>query len=213
MDNSESTDNDQACQPEPSTHGNLSDWVRQRSRFVLNPIVHLLSRTGIHPHVLTVVGFLVASAAGVAIAAGKCFLGGWLLLISGPFDALDGALARATGRESRFGAFLDSSLDRYSEAAVLFGVLFWSSSNGHHALVLLCFMAMVGSFMVSYTRARAEGLNMACKVGVFTRMERFVVMIVMLLTEQLGIGLALLAVLANVTAIQRIVHVYRKSVK
>ena len=165
------------------------------------------------PHVLTVVGFLVASAAGIAIAAGKCFLGGWLLLISGPFDALDGALARATGRESRFGAFLDSSLDRYSEAAVLFGVLFWSSSNGHHALVLLCFMAMVGSIMVSYTRARAEGLNMACKVGVFTRMERFVVMIVMLLTEQLGIGLALLAVLANVTAIQRIVHVYRKSLK
>jgi CDP-diacylglycerol--glycerol-3-phosphate 3-phosphatidyltransferase len=211
LDDSKSTDNDHACQTMPSRHWTFADWVKRRTRFVLDPVVCLLSRTGIHPNVLTVVGFVVASAAGTAVAAGKCSLGGWLLLISGPFDALDGALARASGHESRFGAFLDSSLDRYSEAAVLFGVLYWCSSHDNHALVLLCFVTMVGSVMVSYTRARAEGLNMACEVGVFTRMERFVVMTVMLLTEQLGIGLALLAVLTNFTAIQRIVHVYRKS--
>ena len=156
-------------------------------------------------------GFAIASGAGIAIAAGKFSLGGWLFIISGPFDAFDGALARASGLETRFGAFLDSCLDRYSEALVLFGLLYWSSSHGHHSLVLLCFLTLVGSVMVSYTRARAEGLNMTCKVGVFTRMERFVVIALMLLTEQLIIGLALLAVLTNFTAIQRIIHVYRQS--
>jgi len=201
----------QTNQTMPSEQRTLTDWVKQRAHFMLDPVVRLLSAAGIHPNVVSVIGFVVASAAGVAIASGKHSLGGWLFVISGPFDALDGALARTAGLESQFGAFLDSCLDRFSEAVVLFGLLYWCSYHDRHAMALLCFVTMFGSIMVSYTRARAEGLNMSCKVGLFTRMERFVVIALMLVTGQLAIGLCILASLTNFTAFQRILHVYRQS--
>ncbi len=157
------------------------------------------------------VGFFAASAAGALVAAGYIAHGGWLFLLSGPFDALDGSLARTAGLETRFGAFLDSFIDRYSEAAVLFGILCWSTFHGRHTLVLLTFVVSVGSIMVSYARARAEGLNIACKVGLFTRLERFIVLTITLLTKQLLIGLVVLAFLTNFTALQRMFHVYRQS--
>jgi CDP-diacylglycerol---glycerol-3-phosphate 3-phosphatidyltransferase len=189
----------------------LTDRVKQRAYVVIDPAARFLSSRGIHPNVLSFIGFIVASAAGVAVAWGKHPFGGWLFLVSGPFDALDGALARTAGKETRFGAFLDSCLDRFSEAAVLFGLLYWCCRHDHHVLALLCFLAMFGSVMVSYTRARAEGLKMSCKIGLFTRMERFVVMALMLITGQLAIGLSLLAFFTNMTALQRILHVYRQS--
>jgi CDP-diacylglycerol--glycerol-3-phosphate 3-phosphatidyltransferase len=194
-------------------HRTRTDWVKQRARFILAPTVSLLSHTGIHPNFLSIAGFAFASAAAVAVATGNYILGGWLFLVSGPFDALDGALAREAGLQSRFGAFLDSCLDRYSEAAVLFGISYWCAFRDHHVLVLLCFLSIFGSLMVSYTRARAEGLNMSCKVGICTRMERFVVLTLMLFTRQLTVGLALLAILTNLTALQRILHVYRQSAR
>jgi CDP-diacylglycerol--glycerol-3-phosphate 3-phosphatidyltransferase len=156
-------------------------------------------------------GFFFAAAAGAVVAAGHISLGGWLWLLSGPFDALDGALARTTGRESKFGAFLDSFVDRYSEAALLFGILCWSTFNGRHILVLLCFLTLVGSLMVSYARSRAGALRISCRVGLFTRLERFIVFTLALLTEQLLIGLVVLAFLTNFTAWQRMFHVYRQS--
>jgi CDP-diacylglycerol--glycerol-3-phosphate 3-phosphatidyltransferase len=189
----------------------LTDWVKKRTHVIIDPIVTFLSGTGIHPNVLSIVGFLTASAAGMAIGWGKHPLGGWLFVVSGPFDALDGALARKAGLETRFGAFLDSCLDRYSEAAALFGLLYWCTYQARHVLALLCFLTMFGSFMVSYTRARAEGLHMSCKIGFFSRMERFVVMALMLITGQLAAGLSILALLTNITAFQRILHVYRQS--
>lgn len=178
---------------------------------IIDPVARFLSGLGIHPNALSFIGFIVASAAGVAVAWGKHPIGGWLFVVSGPFDTLDGALARTAGLETRFGAFLDSCLDRFSEAAVLFGLLYWCSYHHHHVLTLLCFLTMFGSVMVSYTRARAEALNMSCKIGMFTRMERFVVMALMLVTGQLAIGLSLLAFFTNVTALQRMYHVYRQS--
>jgi len=158
-----------------------------------------------------VAGFVVSLAAGFAVAKGKLWAGGWLFLVSGLFDALDGSVARIMGNESSFGAFLDSFLDRYSEAALLFGILFWSTFQGRHALVLLVFVTLIGSVMVSYARARAEGLNILCKVGFFTRLERFVVLAMTLLTGQLLVGLSILALLTNMTALQRMFHVYKKS--
>lgn len=157
------------------------------------------------------IGFFAASAAGAVVAAGHISQGGLLYLLSGPFDALDGALARTSGLESRFGAFLDSFIDRYSEAAVLFGILCWSTFHDRHILVLITFLAMIGSLMVSYTRARAEGLGISCKVGLFTRLERFIVLALALVTKQLFVGLIILAFLANFTALQRMFHVYRQS--
>ncbi len=171
----------------------------------------MLARLGVQPNVLSTIGFLAALAAGAVVAAGYVSLGGWLFLLSGPFDALDGALARTAGLETRFGAFLDSFIDRYSEAAVLLGILWWSTLHGNHILVLLTFLTLVGSFMVSYARARAEGLNISCKVGVFTRLERFIVLTLALLTSQLLVGLVILAFLTNFTAVQRLFHVYRQS--
>jgi CDP-diacylglycerol--glycerol-3-phosphate 3-phosphatidyltransferase len=157
------------------------------------------------------IGFFAASAAGAVIAAGHISYGGWLFLFSGPFDALDGSLARTAGLESRFGAFLDSFIDRYSEAVVLFGILCWATFNDHPIIVLVTFLTVVGSFMVSYARARAESLNISCKVGLFTRLERFIVLTLALVTKQLLVGLIILALLTNFTALQRMFHVYRQS--
>lgn len=189
----------------------LTDWVKGWSGTILDPLSRLLAHLGVQPNVLSMVGFFAASAAGAVIAAGYISLGGWLFLFSGPFDALDGSLARTAGIETRFGAFLDSFIDRYSEAAVFFGILCWSTFHGRHTLVLLTFLALVGSIMVSYARARAEGLNISCKVGLFTRLERFILLTITLLTKQLLIGLVALAFLTNFTALQRMFHVYRQS--
>jgi CDP-diacylglycerol--glycerol-3-phosphate 3-phosphatidyltransferase len=153
-------------------------------------------------------GFLMAAASGVAVAGGKMGLGGWLFLLSGPFDALDGALARTAGLESRFGAFLDSFLDRYADAAVVIGIIYWASRHGRHGLVAVSALALLGSVMVSYARARAEGLGISCSVGLFTRLERFALLVMTLFSGQLLIGVGLLAVLSNITAVQRLYHVY-----
>jgi CDP-diacylglycerol--glycerol-3-phosphate 3-phosphatidyltransferase len=189
----------------------LTAWVKTWAYVVLDPLSRLLARLGIQPNLLSMIGFFAASAAGAAVAAGYVSCGGWLLLVSGPFDALDGALARTAGLESRFGAFFDSFIDRYSEAVVLFGILCWATWNDRHVLVLVTFLAMIGSFMVSYTRARAGGLRISCRVGLFTRLERFIVLTLTLITQQLLAGLIILALLTNFTALQRMFHVYRQS--
>jgi len=189
----------------------LTAWVRSWADSILDPISRLLARMGVQPNLLSMIGLFAATAAGAVVAAGHICLGGWLFLFSGPFDALDGALARTAGLESRFGAFLDSFIDRYSEAVVLFGILCWATFNDDHILVLVTFLAMVGSLMVSYARARAEGLGISCKVGIFTRLERVIVLTLALITKQLLVGLIILALLTNFTALQRMFHIYRQS--
>ena len=211
MNESEYMDEEQTSARINREYWTLTGWVKTWADVVLDPLSHLLARLGIQPSLLSMIGLFAALAAGAAVAAGYISQGGWLFLFSGPFDALDGALARTAGLESRFGAFLDSFIDRYSEAAVLFGILCWATFRDHPILVLLTFLSMVGSFMVSYARARAGGLNISCRVGIFTRLERFIVLTLMLITEQLLVGLIILAFLANFTALQRMFHVYRQS--
>ncbi len=189
----------------------LTGWVKGWADVILDPLSRLLARLGVQPNLLSLIGFFAASAAGAVVAAGYISQGGLLFLLSGPFDALDGSLARIAGLESRFGAFLDSFIDRYSEAAVLFGILCWSTFHDRHILVLVTFLTMIGSLMVSYARARAEGLKISCKVGLFTRLERFIVLTLTLITQQLLVGLTILAFLTNFTALQRMFHVYRQS--
>jgi CDP-diacylglycerol--glycerol-3-phosphate 3-phosphatidyltransferase len=189
----------------------LTAWVRSWADSILDPISRLLARMGVQPNLLSMIGLFAAIAAGAVVAAGHISMGGWLFLFSGPFDALDGALARTAGLESRFGAFLDSFIDRYSEAVVLFGILCWATFNDDHILVMVTFLTMVGSLMVSYARARAEGLGISCKVGIFTRLERVIVLTLALMTKQLLVGLIILALLTNFTALQRMFHIYRQS--
>ena len=213
MEGSKNRHKDQTSSRINREYWTLTGWVKSWADFILAPLSRLLARLGIQPNLLSLIGFFIASAAGAVIAAGHISQGGWLFLLSGPFDALDGALARTAGLETRFGAFLDSFIDRYSEAVVLFGILYWSSLHGSHVLVLLSFLTLFGSIMVSYARARAEGLNISCKVGLFTRLERFIVLTLALLTKQLLIGLVILACLTNFTALQRMFHVYRQSLR
>ena len=183
----------------------LKSEVRQRAL----PIGRGISRLGISPNMLTVAGCLLNFGVGAILALGYTQIGGVLVLVVGAFDMLDGALARATGRSTRFGAFLDSTLDRYSEVAVFFGILVAASLRGDTVVVGLTYAAAVGSLMVSYARARAEGLQLTCDVGLLQRPERIIVLGLGLIVGLVTPALVILAVLTNVTAIQRILHVQR----
>jgi CDP-diacylglycerol--glycerol-3-phosphate 3-phosphatidyltransferase len=146
---------------------------------------------------------------GVAwvLAQGYERCAGVLIVVVGLFDALDGALARSTGQTSRFGAFLDSTLDRFAEIALYLGLLYLYRADP--LATVLVYLSITGSLMVSYTRARAEGLGLECKVGFFTRLERLGVLVLGLLLERTILALLVLAVFSNLTALQRMWHVWR----
>ena len=187
----------------------FSDWARGWSARLIEPAAMVLGRMGLTPNMLTLIGLaLILVTAGV-IALGHPFWGGVLFILSGIFDALDGTLARMTNRKTRFGAFLDSASDRYADGAILFGMMIPYLRAGRRAEVILAFVAVVGSVLVSYTRARAEGLGLECKVGLLTRLERFIVIAVALMFGWITPALWVLAVLTNFTAIQRIVYVWQ----
>jgi CDP-diacylglycerol--glycerol-3-phosphate 3-phosphatidyltransferase len=188
----------------------LERWLRRRSQVLLNPIARVAGRLGLTPNMLTVIGLLLNVTVAIVLARGSIPLGGALLLLASSFDALDGTLARLTGRQSLFGAFFDSTVDRYSETIVYGGLLFHFLERAARTETLVVYAAIVGSLMVSYTRARAEGLGVECKVGLLTRADRMVVLGVGLILGWVELALWLVAVLANLTAVQRMHHVWRK---
>jgi CDP-diacylglycerol--glycerol-3-phosphate 3-phosphatidyltransferase len=189
----------------------LTDRVRYLVRGIIDPIANLLVWLGFTPNTLTLIGFLMNVAVAVILSQGRLRWGALAFLLASAFDGLDGALARKLGRVSRFGAFLDSTVDRLSEAAVFLGLLVWYTGRGAKQEIVLIYATIVGSLMVSYSRARAEGLGMDCKVGLLTRMERAIVLFVGLLLEQVTITLWVMAVLTNLTALQRMAYVWRTS--
>ncbi len=170
----------------------------------------LLAKTGLSPNVLTVFGLLLALGVAWILSAGHFFLGGFLVLLSGAFDLLDGALARASGRSTRFGALLDSTFDRFSEAALFLGLLAYYANQGSHQELVLVGAGLVGAMMTSYVRARAEGLGLTCEVGIFTRPERVIVLAIGLIFNQMLVVLWIIAVLANLVAWQRLFHVWQQ---
>lgn len=169
----------------------------------------LLARTGVTPNALTWLGLGLSAVAGLLAAAGLLPLAGWLSLLASGLDLLDGALARATNQTSRFGALLDSTLDRYGEVFLLGGVFVSAVTRNAVEELGLVFLALVGSLMVSYIKARAEALGFSCDVGVFTRPERVVVLGIGLITGLVAPALALVALFANLTALHRLFHVWR----
>ena len=185
--------------------------LKTLSQYWLDPIVRTLARLGVTPNALTCTGFAITALAGLLAASGNLLAAGIVSLVGGGFDMLDGALARSTGRASKFGALLDSTLDRYGEGAVLLGVLVYGARSDQVEVVALGGLALTGSFMVSYVKARAEGLDIECEVGVLTRTERVILLGAGLMTGLVLPVLAVVAVLANVTAVQRLVHVWRAS--
>jgi CDP-diacylglycerol--glycerol-3-phosphate 3-phosphatidyltransferase len=172
-------------------------------------VAYALSRLGLHPNAVTVLGFLLNVGVAAILATGRLRLAGALLIVTLAFDAVDGTMARTQGCVSRFGAFLDSTLDRWTEL-FLYGAMVWHYLTvGHSVGVLLVVAAMATSFMVSYTRARAEGIGLTCKEGVFTRFERLLMLIIGLLLGLTPWALAIIAALAGITAVQRILITYR----
>ncbi len=192
----------------------LSNLVRQRAQTFLNIIARILGSIGLTPNKLTLIGFFAMCGIGILLAYGHFILGGVLIVAAGIFDALDGSLARLTNRVTKFGAFLDSTTDRFAEGALYLGILFWFLQIGSIYVAYLVFLTLLGSLMVSYTRARAEGIGVEMKEGLMTRFERIALLVVgLLLTAAFGnapilIVLGILAVLTNATAIQRMWLVY-----
>ncbi len=171
---------------------------------VLAPIVGVLAAAGVTPTMVTTAGLAGNAIAAVLIARGALLAGGIVVLLASGLDMLDGALARQTGRASRFGALYDSVLDRFSEAVVLFGIAVYAFNRGSREETLLAFAAVVGSLLVSYVRARAEGLDVALTDGLFRRQERVVLTAAGLILGLLRAALWILAVLSLLTAVQRL---------
>ena len=189
----------------------LTDWARAQASVLTVPIARVMGRLGVHPNTVTILGLVLQMGVAIVFGLGYLRLGGCLLLIVAPIDALDGALARTLGKQSRFGAFLDSTLDRIADAVLILGLTAHYLQQGASLAVALLLISLVAAMLVSYVRARAEALGFSCKVGLLTRMER-----ILLIGALSGLGLPLvmiwaLAVLSVFTVFQRIVHIYTVS--
>jgi CDP-diacylglycerol---glycerol-3-phosphate 3-phosphatidyltransferase len=187
----------------------LSNLLKGYVRRSVLPFAATLARLGVTPNALTIAGLILNLGVGLVLGLGYEMAGGILVLVAGLFDTLDGAVARVSGRVTVFGSFLDSTLDRYSEAAVFCGLLVLYTRQGRLTEAVLVYAVIIGSLLVSYARARAEGLGLDCEVGWLQRPER-----IALLGLGLAVGLAtpvlwVLAILTNFTVLQRMLHVYR----
>jgi CDP-diacylglycerol--glycerol-3-phosphate 3-phosphatidyltransferase len=187
--------------------------IKDKLRGLLDPVVRLLLKLGVSPMSVTVAGCALSLIGAFAVVRGDLAAGGIVLIMSGLCDSLDGALARKSGTTSVFGAFIDSTLDRIAEI-VYFGALivYYGGGVAHGRIAVpLVITALAGSFLTSYTRARAEGLGLECRVGLLERPERVALLVIGLLfgATVLLVVLACLAVLTVATFVQRIVHVRR----
>ena len=195
----------------------MEAWTRSRTRWLLVPFVDAAKRIGISPNWLTVLGLALNIVAGTLIGRGQVFWGGFVMTcLAMPLDALDGELARKTGQQNKFGAFFDSSLDRIADGALIIGIAAFFQARGETFLVWVSFASMIATFMVSYTRARAEGLGIDCTVGLFGRFGRFILIAAGLLLYPLydpsvQIMVVSLTILSAGTAVQRILHVYKRT--
>lgn len=189
------------------TINELRGVLQRLANVVIDPLTRWLARAGVVPDTVTYAGLALSAAAAACLAAGLLRTAGLVWLIGSALDMLDGALARNTNAVNREGAFLDSSLDRISEGLLLTAAVYYFADQGMAPAAAISAYALLGSFMVSYTRARAEGLGAECKSGVATRLERVVLLGVGLLLEILVIAMGVLAVLATITTVQRLVRV------
>jgi CDP-diacylglycerol---glycerol-3-phosphate 3-phosphatidyltransferase len=190
---------------EPRRPFSIKDSLRQ----LLHPLVRLLSALQVRPDTLTVLGWTLSVCAAVLFGLGYARVAGLVMLLGGLFDALDGDVARASNRMSAFGAFLDSTLDRLSEAAIFVGIIYFYAAAARPFEALLAGTAMTFSLLTSYARARAEGLDIECQVGLLERAGRVVILSAFSIAGLLTFGLGLVAAGALVTTAQRILHVRR----
>jgi len=177
--------------------------------FLDDPLSPILKHIPLSPNVLTIIGFLITVVAALVIPY-NIKLGGILILFGGLFDMIDGIVARIKGKTSRFGAFLDSVLDRYSDAFLFLAIAWYLSERGNHMGAFLSLGTLIGAFLISYTRARAEGLGEPCHTGIMERPERIILLIFATLTGWLIPVLWIMLVLTHITVVQRIYHVWKQ---
>jgi len=201
------TDKSDAQKPD-----SLSDFLRKIFKNVLNPIGSFLNKLGITPNMMTLLGLVGNIFAAVFLTNGKFVTGGIIILALGPFDALDGTMARLRGEPTRFGGFVDSVTDRYSELFILGGVLIYFLHQQNDTAVILTYLSAAGSVLVSYIRARAESLGFDAKVGLMTRVERVIILSVFFILNLPEVALWILAIFTNFTALQRIWHVRKLAI-
>jgi CDP-diacylglycerol--glycerol-3-phosphate 3-phosphatidyltransferase len=184
------------------------------AEYITKPIVTLVAKTPLTPNIITLIGFIITIGAGALVVTEHFLAAGIVVLVAGLFDMLDGALARMTNTTTRFGAILDSTLDRISEAVLLISLLAVFARSGLPAESILSGVALVGSLLVSYIRARMEGLGVECKTGLFTRPERVIILALGLMLSQFAnallITLSVLTFFSWLTVIERMVYAWRK---
>jgi CDP-diacylglycerol--glycerol-3-phosphate 3-phosphatidyltransferase len=186
-------------------------WIGVGSRWLLEKIVAAITATGINPNVLTLFGLIVNFWAAALFAIGKFRSAALVIFFAGFLDMLDGQVARRAKRVTAFGAFFDSTLDRYSDMALYMGLLVYYAVNGRSAYVILAAVATAGSVMVSYSRARAESLIPTCKVGFMERPERVVLLILGGLFDRMAPALWVIAVVSTITVIHRIAYTWQET--
>ena len=184
--------------------------------YITQPVAELLARTSISPNTITWLGFLVTLGATALIITGHLFAAGFVVIIAGFLDILDGTLARHTNQASRFGALLDSTLDRLSDGLLLLGILVLYLLEERSSIeAFIVVLALIGSLLVSYIRARAESLGLKCQVGLFTRAERVTVLALGLLLGQIDYALitalAIIVLFSFITAGQRLLYVWQQT--
>ncbi len=198
-------------QTEVAAKKTFTDNMRVWTRFIIDPVVTFLARYKLSPDLFTVVGMLAHFFLAWLIAIGEFRWAGIAMLILAPLDAIDGALARKLGRkQGGFGAFLDSTLDRLAEIILFGGFIAYYMVNDDPQMLAIAYIAVTGSLMVSYSRAKAESLGFDSKIGIASRVERYFFMIVMLILNRPDVALFVLAILTYVTLLQRMYHVWQQ---
>lgn len=188
----------------------FTDTMRLRLKGVLDPVAAFLNLLGLMPNTITLLGLLGNMVAVYFLWRGNMTIGGVIILAVGPIDALDGAMARLRGMPTQFGAFVDSVTDRYSDLLMLGGLLMFYAAQGNQLAVGLAYAAAVGTVLVSYTRARAQSLGIETKIGILSRLERYIVLVPALILNFPVVALWIMAVFTNITALQRIWDVRRQ---
>ncbi len=200
---------EKASSTKPSTRRTFTDYLRFWFKWVLDPLGGFFNRLGMTPNMMTMVGLVGNTVGAYFLSQGEMLTGGLLVALMTPIDALDGTMARLRGEASDWGAYVDSVSDRYAELIIFGGLLYHFLGRGDTLGGMLTFAAAAGSVLVSYVKARAEGLGYEAKVGLLTRAERYIVLAPSLIFHQLYLGLGILAVFANLTALQRVWYVRR----
>jgi CDP-diacylglycerol--glycerol-3-phosphate 3-phosphatidyltransferase len=190
----------------------LTDILRAKTHFIIDPIVTFLARSHLSPDILTVAGVFAHVFFAWLVASGQMQWAAVAIFFIAPLDAFDGALARKLGRKQQgFGAFLDSTLDRLAEIILFGGFIMYYVGEGDTMMLGVAYLAITGSIMVSYARARAEALGFSCKVGVLSRVERYAVMTFFLVLNLPNIALIILAIFTYITLAQRMYHVWQQA--